>query len=57
MFDNEIDWVTCMECSPVRREAHPGERKIYVCDIQGRANAQAAFVSRRKQMFENKKCL
>ena len=22
MFDNEIDWVTRLECSSVRREAH-----------------------------------
>ena len=34
MFDNEIDWVTYMECSLVRREAHQGGRTIYVCDIQ-----------------------
>jgi len=26
MFDNEIDWVTCLECCRVRREARLATR-------------------------------
>ena len=39
MFDNEIDWVTRLECWCVRREAHGSANDSKHVYIQGRAQA------------------
>ena len=56
MFDNEIDWVTRLECSSVRREACEGaqdpraytykaEHKLRVEQVKTQASVQVRRVS------------
>jgi hypothetical protein len=39
MFDNEIDWVTWLECRQARREARQAAKDSRHVYIQGRAHA------------------